>query len=365
MAGLRFAGLLTVAVLTAGCTNVVAGTPKATLDVGTVKVTSARPLTVGNVSSLSPDGRRVLIAGAGGFCVQDRDGAHKVCADPKKVRPDTINYAWSPDGSQIVTTDDFFRALREPDIWVMNTKTGAVRDITNDGVTSWNFNNPPSQADIDLWPAWSSDGKTIRFARQNSVNANTIMLESISAKGGAVRKIGTLSARITTLNALEFSADGKRIAWSDEHGGTVHVRPTAGGVVRTVVAGGRALDNSLLSFSPDGKYLLVDSITPYGQYVSTGGKPSVVSLATSRVGPVAGDVSASYPTWAPDSDALLFIRLAAGVGQLRVVARPGGKSRELRSGGIMSVPQYRLAWNPSGAVLCYVQGEPYLLTLGA
>src|SRR5690242_13261992 len=133
MAGLRFAGLLTVAVLAAGCTNVVAGTPKATLDVGTVKVTSARPLAVGNVSSVSPDGRRVLIAGAGGFCVQDRDGAHKVCADPRKVRPDTINYAWSPDGSQIVTTDDFFRALREPDIWVMNTTTGAIRDITNDG----------------------------------------------------------------------------------------------------------------------------------------------------------------------------------------------------------------------------------------
>ncbi len=364
MAGLRFAGLMLSAVLAAGCTSAVSGSPKVTLDVATLKVSATQKLTVGNVTSVSPDGRRVLIAGAGGFCVLDRDGAHKVCADEKKVQPDKQNYAWSPDGTQIVTTDDFFRDLREPDIWVMNTKTGAVRDITNDGVTSWNFNDPPPKADMDLWPAFSNDGKTIRFARQNSANPNTITLESIPADGGAVTKLGTLGGRVTTLNAVEFSADGKTIAWSDEHGGTVHVRPTGGGVVRTVVAGGKELDNSLLSFSPDNKYLLVDSVAPYGQYVTTGGKPSVVSLANNRVGPVASDVTASYPTWAPDSDALLFIRLSRGTGQLRVVVGPGGKSRELRSGGIMSVPAYRLGWNPAGAVLCYEQGEPYLLTLG-
>ena len=50
-------------------------------------------------------------------------------------RIDSESIRWSPDSRYLVLTEEFFRSFSEPDIWVFDTTTGKVTDITDDGTT--------------------------------------------------------------------------------------------------------------------------------------------------------------------------------------------------------------------------------------
>lgn len=352
-----------------GCSHSTSGKGAWKPDVAKLKVTATKKVGLPESAhpvQLSPDGRRIAYTASSQICVADIDGSHRICPKGKEMVADKTSFSWSPDGSKIALTDDFYRDELEPDIWVMDTKTGELKDLTDDGVTRWNISRPDPKAQLDLFPNWSSDGKTIRFTRQSGTDKKTVDLESIPAGGGKVTKLGSISPGSTPYNnSVVFSPDGKMVAWSTGQSvpESAHLRQVSGGSVKTFTPKQR--DYNLLSFSPDGKYLLMDSQLAYTGYTVMNGQPQVVTVDSGDTSPVAGDASASYPTWLGGSDSLAFVKLEPkdpDNSQLRVVDGPGGKSRTLLSGQL-GTASYRIG-SAGSKLLLYKQQNPTVLTVG-
>jgi Tol biopolymer transport system component len=355
--------------LVAGCATSTNGSPAS--DGGKLNVVATTrvdaPNAAAGAKSLSPTGGRVLGTVNGTPCVFDVDGAHEVCSD-HKVSMDVEDAVWSPDGTRVVFADSFFRLEHEPDIHVLDATTGKTTDLTDDGVAKLALDGSNPRAQIDLFPSWSADGKSIRFARQRGDGSTTIAIDSIPADGGTVTQLATIAGKLTELVGLAVSPDGKTIAWSQSDSfvdSTVHVRQVAGGDDHALSAAPVADDQSLLSFSPDGKKLLVDSRATYGAieccsksharvYPSDGSGPGR---------PVAAGVAALYPTWAPQGQAMAFTTPGPH-STVQLVSKPGGTPQVIKSGGVYAAANAaRLQWTSSG-LLVYANGQATIYKLG-
>jgi Tol biopolymer transport system component len=356
--------------LVAGCATSTNGTPASAG--GKLKVVATTrvdaPNAVAGAKSLSPTGGRVLGTVNGIPCVFGVDGAHEVCSD-HKVSMDVDAAAWSPDGTRVVFADSLLRPEDEPDIHVLDAATGKTTDLTDDGVAKVPLHGPDPRAQVDRYPSWSADGKSVRFARQSGAGSTTIAIDSIPADGGTVTQLGTIAGKLTDLAGLAFSPDAKTIAWSQTDSffvdSTVHVRQVAGGDDHALSAAPVADDQSLLSFSPDGKKLLVDSRATYGAldccsksharvYPSDGSGPGR---------PVAAGVAALYPTWAPQGQAMAFTTQGRH-STVQLVSKPGGTPQVIKSGGLYAAADTaRLQWTSSG-LFVFADGQATIYKLG-
>ena len=360
--------------LVAGCSTSTHGSGAQQIDVAKVKIAATVPIPVHGLTVLSPDGRKVLNAGAGeGVCAVDVDGGKKVCLDAAaKVAFDPLYATWSPDSTRIAFTDDYFRDFHEPDIWVMDASTGKATDLTDDGVVKNPIQNTDPKEQLDLFPSWSADGKKIRFARRPDPHDEQIEIDEVRATGGAVAHLGVIEGDLTNLAALTFSPDSATMAWTMATDGgwshtVVHIRGVGAGTDRALTASTVNADQSLLSFSPDGKYLLVDSSRFYGQYSccakSSASVYPVGGPVHSASQPVAAGVTALFPTWAPSGHALAFTTPVPHH-SVQLVAEPGGKPRAIQSGPSMYAASnsMRLGWT-AGGLLVNVDAKPVLYRL--
>lgn len=352
-----------VGVLVAGC----AGTPTEWTgiteltgpDVATLEVTGRDTVDAEGQVSLSPDGERLLTIRS--MCVTGLDGAGERCVDLERVAADGHRSSWSPDGTTLAFSDDFYRHLREPDIWVFDVTSGDLRNLTDDGVESMDLGAPDGNADIDVLPSWSPDGSAVRFARGEPRSDRTELM-SVGVDGGEPDTLREIPCGLTGLSALAWSQ--RRVAWTcGTPEAEVWLADLDGGEAERVVAGGgegRREDRTLLSFSADGAWLLVDSAAWYTTYSpDSGGLAVAVPVEGGDPVPVANG-RVAHPVWSPVGHALAYVELP---GSLKVVAEPGGEPRELDSftrGA--AVDGLRLNWAP-GKLLMLVDGEPTLLTL--
>jgi Tol biopolymer transport system component len=316
-----------------------------------VKVTGTKPVDAGGPVRLSPDGRRLL---DGELCVTALDGGDKRCVG--KVDADARLARWSPDGTKLVLTDNFFQFLREPDVWVFDTATGALRDLTDDGVGTYRLDNPDPGARIDVLPSWSPDGHTIWFARGGRDKSE---LMSVPARGGTPKPLGDIDCGVTHLSALAWSAD--RAAWTcgiDKT--TVTLAGHDGRDAKRVLTGDSGEDWSGLTFSRDGKWLLADSLNQYQGYSGTSGGAAraVPAAGGDPVRVAAGKVA--FPAWSPTGHALAYVDLP---GTIKVVPEPGGTPTTLRTADtVAAADTSSLGWAP-GKLLATLNGAPTLLTL--
>jgi TolB protein len=177
--------------------------------VATVDGSQIRRLARGASPTWSPDGRWIAFNAPTGKFTELRvigvDGAgERVVASPAGMS------AWSPDGTKIVFSGDPYFATAG--LFVVNPDgSGLTRLLSAD------FDDPPGN-----WlgyPAWSPDGKSIAFMRENSsmwwpiylVNADGSSPRMLEADGrllepswspdGTMMAVGHLSLRIGTMNA--------------------------------------------------------------------------------------------------------------------------------------------------------------------
>lgn len=311
------------------------------------QVTGAKSLNADGPVRLSPDGSRLQLM-ADALCATTLDGGDKHCVD--NVDADARLAQWSPDGTKLVLTDNFFQFLREPDVWVFDATNGTLRDLTDDGVAG---KYRPGDARVDVLPSWSPDGDTIWFARGGTDRS---ALMSVPATGGATKKLGDIDCGVTKLSALAWSAD--RVAWTcgvDQT--TVTLADHDGGAAKQVLTGD---DWSGLSFSPDGRWLLADALDQYQGYSGTsGGVARAVPAAGGEPVRVAGG-KVAFPTWSPTGHALAYVDPP---GSIKVVPEPGGEPTVLRTATtVTAADTFRLSW-AADKLLATLDGKPTLLML--
>lgn len=344
--------MLALLLALAGCSSDSDEQPEA----ANLKVIGIEKVTADGPVRLSPDGRHLAQTG-NDLCVTDRGGGAEKCVE--KVKLDGRLAQWSPDGTKLVFTDDFFRFFREPDVWVYDVTTGDLRDLTDDATEKLDLTNPDPNADVDILPAWSPDGSTVWFAR-GDLDAERVDLMSVPAGGGDATKLGTVDCAVTTLSAMAWTAD--HVAWTcglDD--ATVSIAGHDGGDAHKVVTSRKGADWSALSFSPDGLWLLADSLSQYAGYAgAAGGGARAVSVFGGDPVPVAGG-KVAFPTWSPTGHAIAYVDLP---GSVDVVSEPGGAPTKLRGGHVAAASgSVRLDWAP-GVLLAAIDGESTLLTLG-
>ncbi|OLF11624.1 hypothetical protein BLA60_11860 [Actinophytocola xinjiangensis] len=304
---------------------------------------------------LSPDGTRLLRMD-GQVCVSGLDGSGERCVDGQRVLTDGRFASWSPDGTRLAFTDNVW-GYHEADVWVFDVRTGALTNLTDDGVDRIDPENPPQGLSYDAFASWSPDGESIRFARAGDGSAFMALL-SIPADGGQPQMLRAIPCRFTALRALVWSAD--RVAWNcaddamvwlGEHADTTRDRP--------VLAIGSTEDRRMLSFSPDGRWLLADSM-----YATTfalwNGTPQVIPVDGGRARPAA-DGRIGFPTWVPGADhTLAYVQHP---GTLRIVDGPRGEPRTLYTADEAEGPDgVRLSWG-TGKLLVHAGKKRILLTI--
>ncbi len=355
------AALALLGLVLTGCSTAIKGHGSATVDVATAKVTATRTVPLDGQGEIAPDGSRFLDLADGKQCVSSLAGGAPVCVPSGKVSPDWTHAAWSPDGTKIALTDSYFQLFAEPDVWVFDVLKGTVTDLTDDRTSG-----PKSpSAQLDLYPSWSADGATIRFARQHP-GAQRIEVDSVPVNGGAVRTLATIPGDIQDLGALSFSDDAA-VAWtigSDPTQTHTSVYQAGSDGSNAHLVSSAANDQSLLSFSPDGQYLLIDD----ARFYETFGGPakssdaSVYAVSGGTRQPVSSTPKSYFAGWSPVGHSLAIV--TGQLNQLALVAAPGGAPRVIANATEMAPPspQPRLSWT-RGGIFVYADDKATLYQL--
>jgi dipeptidyl aminopeptidase/acylaminoacyl peptidase len=320
-----------------------------------LRVTGTERLDVARLARLSPSGDRMVRPGKTP-CVSALDGSEEQCVDAGKVRTDWRFVSWSPDGEKLAFTNNLW-GYEEPDLWVFDTTSGELRNLTDDGVRRIDLERPPQALRYDAFPSWTPDGEEILFARAHAPD-QPVSLLSIAARGGEVTSLREIPCTFDGLRGLAWSED--HVAWTCElEQPSVMLGEHTGGRADLVATGDISQDRSLLSFSPDGKRLLVDSL--YAQYSSLWeGEPLIVAVDDGAVEWVGGP-GVGYPTWSPTEDHTLAFVTRPGT--VWVADEPDGRSRALYNAEKIDGPDgLRLSW-AKNTMLVIADDQPVLLTL--
>lgn len=311
------------------------------VDVTTLRVVGREPVgRPGVLTRLSPDGSRLLSLTRPG-CVTALDGSDERCVNPATVVADLDGARWSPDGTKLVFTEPLRTRAQEPDVWVFDAASATLRNVTDDHRNRYSSATPDPDMHLDVLPSWSPDGRTVRFARGH-VGEPSVQLMSVPVEGGQPTPIGILGCRAANLYDLAWSTD--QLAWLCQgQNRELWLASKNGTDPRNVLPGSRE-DLAVLSFSPDGQWLLVDSSGRDGNGYTPGDALVIPTAGRSDPRPVA-DGLVAYPTWSPTGHAIAYVE---SLRTLSVVAEPGAQPHELDTAqASFSAPDaIRLQWIP-------------------
>ncbi|SOB78587.1 Imidazolonepropionase [Sphingomonas guangdongensis] len=261
----------------------------------------------------TPDSRSVVFwaggkirrVGAGGtgaavipFRVNDTRGVTAAPHPQIAVAPATFETKMprfasvSPDGSRVV-----FETLGK--LWVKPTAGGNARRLTGG-----------SGDELELFPAWSRDGRTIAFVSWTDAELGRI--RTVAAGGGAARDVTTQPGHYAR---PRFSPDGRTLVFEKREGGSVTAPAYSEnpGIYRVAV---------------------------------TGGTPSLVSR------------SGANPQFGADNDRIFTVASAAGKRQLVSTDLSGGQKRVHAAGELVS--DYIVS--PDGEYLAFRQNYAAYVT---
>jgi Tol biopolymer transport system component len=189
---------------------------------GVTRKVAGAPLAID--AELSPDGRRIAVAGLRGIWITNRDGSRaRLIFDERNLEFGAGAVAWSPDGRRLAF-------VRDDSLYTISSRGGSVTSVT-------------SHADA---PAWSSDGTEIIFVRNPEQSSRDGTISAIGADGRGLRRIVAAGKWF----GPSVSPDGSKIAFYRNGVRGVYVAPAKGGRARLVIRNGYQP-----RWSPDGRYL--------------------------------------------------------------------------------------------------------------
>jgi Tol biopolymer transport system component/DNA-binding winged helix-turn-helix (wHTH) protein len=230
--------------------------------------------------------------------------------------------AFSPDGNQVAFS------LRDGDnSGIYTTIAGAEKPLR---LTS----NP-----ADCCPTWSPDGRQVAFFRRSAEGFN---IYAVSALGGTERPLWSAKAMpppaFTSCRSLDWSPDGKVLAFPDGRGDQIHTWISLLSLVDSTTRHLTSPTSQYVdcgpAFSPDGSAVaFVRSISAgvvEDLYIvpTAGGEPRRLTFDDAWIfGP---------PVWTPDGRDILFSSRRGGFPSLWRVSASGGIPRPVADAGVMA-----------------------------
>jgi Tol biopolymer transport system component/DNA-binding winged helix-turn-helix (wHTH) protein len=253
--------------------------------------------------------------------------------------PSTI--AWSPDG-KLIAVSDAPSSQEHPGIVLFSLETGEKRNLTS----------PPAHSWRDSQPAFSPDGKTLAFVRENTPVTGDIHVVPVT--GGEPRRVTYDNATHTFTNGiiggLAWTADGREIIFSSTRGGIPSLW-------RVAVSGG---DQARLAEGGDNTYY--PTVSRQGHRLAYtqlfGGTPVYrIEVPNSTGRPhlatrlIASTQTAASPQYSPDGKRIAFDSNRSGNREIWVSDSEGQKLSCLTSfgRGVAGTPR----WSPDGKQIAF------------
>jgi serine/threonine protein kinase len=341
--------------------------------------------------AISPDGQQIAFRSerdGGGIFIMGSTGE-----SVHRLTSFGFNPSWSPNGADIVigTEGIYDPSIRRTlsQLWRVNVATTEVRQLpTGDAVQpSWS----PKGLRIAFWgreagsvqrciwtipadggapvlavkdenlnwdPVWSPDGNYLYYAsnRNGPMTFWRVPIDEATGKTSGDPEAHTMPAVSSAF--LTFAHDGRRFAYaSDEKRSTIEMvafDPLTGAVMGApaqILSGARVIQS--INASPDGKWLVYDTLSPGDQLFivrSDGSEERRLTHDSSRY---------RVPRWSPDGTSLSFYSNRDGDWRAWTM-RPDGSHLELLS----DTPQiYDPVWSPDGKSLACDIGSPSAFSL--
>jgi Tol biopolymer transport system component len=369
---------------------------------------------VGTAAYLAPDGERIAYLNGAELCILDIDTANAYIqttiaagaapADGYSQVPDQIagaacvslenvralnreTVSWSPDGRYLVMTEDFFRRFKDADLWVLDTETMTLADITNDERDDYPLDAAPGDLPpVDVCPRWMPDGRVV-FLRYGA-DPTTPAIYTIRPDGSDLQQTGQITApQRFAVYALAVSQAGQLAYnfWLGDESlqaqNGVWISALDGSDARQVWHDDQPnMVPGALEWSPDGQYIAMNiPNAAYGMtYEPTTSFWRAVRVSDGQTIFFALDQFVFSMGWSPEGSGVVYTthdQLRSEKMGLYVAAEPGAPGRMLVPASpdpatpanslIGTTPQQGqvIPWTANGTVIVTHGGEESLLII--
>ncbi|HJZ63030.1 MAG TPA: winged helix-turn-helix domain-containing protein [Candidatus Acidoferrum sp.] len=282
-----------------------------------------------------PNGRQLVYSKQDGVYIADRDGSHAHLFTPSDGPP--VALTWTPDGNKLRFTT--FR----PDFF-----TSSIWEVSSDGTNLQQFLPGWSKRSQECCGTWSRAGKYYFF---ESEHAGTVQIWVLQEKSGFLRK---RAAEPIQLTAGPDQYSGPFLTSADEHKLYIISSNLKIDLVSydqksrqsaALLAGTRA---ESLDYSRDGKRIAYSTMDGNLWQLNVDG--------SARSSLSAQGVHAIHPAWSPDGKQIAFVNLFAPNCQNKIylISAEGGSPRELFPN---DCEQFDPAWSPDGKILSFARAQ--------
>jgi Tol biopolymer transport system component len=245
--------------------------------------------------------------------------AGAMCVSVEQIRGlnrETIS--WSPDGHYLVMTQDFFRFFYDADLWVLDTQSMTLTDITNDEQEDYPITDNAEGNDlppVDICPRWMTDGRLIFLRYGDDPTAPYIY--TVQPDGSDLQQQGQISTpQKFAIYALDISLQNQLAynfwindeqyraqsgVWISDFDGSNARHIWHNSDLPTMVP-------LALEWSPDGQYIALN--TPNGAYGASYEADTsywrVVRVSDGQTELIDPDQFVFSAGWSPDGSAIVY-----------------------------------------------------------